>query len=968
MPVSATTVAQYYQGIFRQAPSAAVSAGYQAMATDAAALNSMLSAANIQVDPVVRLYQTAFNRLPDTAGMTAWVVPYSTNAITLQAIANGFTQSTEFTTLYPTSMSNAQYVGALYWNILQRAGEDAGIKGWTNALNSGALTRAQVLLGFSESGEFVAKVEPNVNTFLSKIANTPVADQGKASLYTGSLFDQGGVVPGDTFTLTTNIETVPASGTLPTNAAVVGVVNTAGSTFQTGDTINGAVNGNNILTITDAGALGANVVATVNNVTAVRHNLLASNSYDASLFNGVSNHYAVNAAAAAALTITNGQIATAFGARESAANSFTVNVGIRAADTIGTTTTLKLDVNNAGSTVAPPGADATVNTATINSTSTGIETISIATAGTNVLAITGTAAAGVASDNSKVVVTGAGANTINVSALTQALTYDLSGATGNNTLRFNQALQSNTTITGGSGTDTVRVDQNSVVAGLSLSNVEILRSATGGSTGTLAFTASSLTTLRVDGDTAEGGRLSLIAPGAIATMDYRGDGLSAQAANVQQFKAVTITGAYSGSSDAVALNLTNSSINQLAGYTLNAGGAAGAAILANGIETLTINAKDVGAAATTTFNNGIASATLQSVAVTTAGGVNLGVVDAAPTTGNSALTSIDLSGVTGTAASAVSFDGVESVGAATQVRGPAGTSALTITTGVQGATDTLIITGGGGNTTIDAQTAGAGRAAFAGTLTFTSAAAGVTNNLNVGDLDNAAVTNSTTVATFSGAGATNNITGGVGVDTITITATGLGSVNVVNGAAGADVISASGSSIGIRMTGGIDTDQDRLTGGSGADQFRFGTTTLGNDIITNFTAGTDLIGFLDGAGGAPAVNFANTTGTAAGAVFNAADISSVTANDGTGLASATVGISTVAMTTAQIEAIDDAAGGTAATTAYLVVFNSTTGRGEIWYDADWAAVGNTLRVATLDNVTTLVGVTALTNANFVAYV
>lgn len=212
MTVSATTVTQYYTGIFRQAPNSAVSAGYQAMANDSAALNSMLSAANLQVDPVIRLYQTAFNRLPDNAGLTAWVVPFSTGAITLQSIANGFTQSTEFTSLYPTSLSNAQYVGALYWNILQRQGEDAGIKGWVSALDSGALTRAQVLLGFSESGEFTAKIEPNVNVFLSNIANTAVADQGKSSLYSGNLFDVGGgSTPGQTFTLTTNVDTFTAN-------------------------------------------------------------------------------------------------------------------------------------------------------------------------------------------------------------------------------------------------------------------------------------------------------------------------------------------------------------------------------------------------------------------------------------------------------------------------------------------------------------------------------------------------------------------------------------------------------------------------------------------------------------------------------------------------------------------------------------------------------------------------------------
>lgn len=1023
MTVSATTVTQYYTGIFRQAPSSAVSAGYQAMANDAAALNSMLSAANIQVDPVVRLYQTAFNRLPDTAGMTAWVVPFSTGAITLQAIANGFTQSTEFTTLYPTSMSNAQYVGALYWNILQRAGEDAGIKGWTDALNSGALTRAQVLLGFSDSGEFTKKVEPNVNTFLTKIAETPVADQGKASLYTGSLFDQGGVVPGDTYTLTTNIETVPASGTLPNGAAVVGVVAAAGSTFQTGDTINGTANGNNIITITDAGTAAAAVVATVNNVSAIRHNLLNSNAYDASLYTGVMQHYAANAAANAVLTITNGQIATSYGARDSASNSFTVNVGIRAADTIGATTTLNLNVNNAGSVVAPPGVDASVNTATINSTSTGIETINITTAGTNVIAVTGTAGAGVATDNSKVVVTGAGANTINVAALTQALTYDLSGATGNNTLRFNQALQSNTAITGGTGTDSVRVDQNSVVAGISLKDVEILRSATGAanaSTGTIAFTSSSLTTLRVDGDTNEGGRLSLVSPGAIATMDYRGDGLTAQAANAQTFKAVTITGAYAGSSDAVIMNFSNSGITQLNGYVLNNGGLAGdaAAIVANGIETLTINANDVAATATTAFTNGVSTAgitsnTLQSIKVTTAGGVNLGVINAAPVgAANSALTSIDLSAVAGTAASTISFDGVETVGAATQIIGPSGTSALTITTGIQGATDTLLITGGKGNTTINAQNAIVGGTldAFAGTLVFTSATAGITNDLNIGDRGaaGAGASVSTSVFTLSGAGARNDIDGGVGADTLTITASGLGSNNTVDMAEGNDSVNASGSSVAVAIAGDAGADTviggsaadtitggtgvDSMTGGLGADDFvqagqvaaggAANQGTINADVITDFSVaqvdqiGNWSIGNLEDLAALTDLVTANngTTVTAGAVVVGTLDVSAAvntnTLAAGTSLVTISGNYANAAALQAAIRA-NLTVNGIEAADGFLVAYDNGTSTNIALVTSADADDGTLLAAAVVSDLVTLTGVadaTTLTNANFLAFV
>lgn len=298
MPVSATTVTQYYTGIFRQAPSDAVSLAYQAMANDSAALNSMLSAANLQVDPVVRMYQTAFNRVPDNAGMTAWVVPYSTGAITLQAIANGFTQSTEFTTLYPTTMSNAQFVGALYWNILNRQGEDAGIAGWVNALNTGALTRAQVLLGFSESAEYKVKVEPNVNTFLTNCATN-------TQTYTGSLFDQGGSGTATTYTLTTNIDTINATG----EASISGIIDFGGgttpgsaTTMNAGDKITGSASVNDRLNITmqnaNGTALGTATAAVAQVVTVTAPLPAAATDTVTFIYNGQTATYITGAAAA----------------------------------------------------------------------------------------------------------------------------------------------------------------------------------------------------------------------------------------------------------------------------------------------------------------------------------------------------------------------------------------------------------------------------------------------------------------------------------------------------------------------------------------------------------------------------------------------------------------------------------------------------------------------------------------------
>lgn len=103
-----------------------------------------------------RLYQAAFDRTPDTAGLSNWITQLDQGA-SLVMIANAFMNSPEFAATYGANLSNTALVNALYSNVLGRAGEAAGQAYWINALNSGT-SRAQVLASFSESNENVGNV------------------------------------------------------------------------------------------------------------------------------------------------------------------------------------------------------------------------------------------------------------------------------------------------------------------------------------------------------------------------------------------------------------------------------------------------------------------------------------------------------------------------------------------------------------------------------------------------------------------------------------------------------------------------------------------------------------------------------------------------------------------------------------------------------------------------------------------
>jgi len=98
-----------------------------------------------------RLYQAAFNRTPDQAGVGYWINALDHGA-SLQAVAQNFVASPEFQAKYGTSLTDAQYVSQLYHNVLHRDGDAGGAAYWQGVLQQGA-GRDQVLMAFSESPE-----------------------------------------------------------------------------------------------------------------------------------------------------------------------------------------------------------------------------------------------------------------------------------------------------------------------------------------------------------------------------------------------------------------------------------------------------------------------------------------------------------------------------------------------------------------------------------------------------------------------------------------------------------------------------------------------------------------------------------------------------------------------------------------------------------------------------------------------
>lgn len=103
-----------------------------------------------------RLYQSAFNRTPDEAGLSH-NVNLMDGGLSIFDMANAFIGSAEFQQTYGQNINDTTFITLLYNNVLSREPDDAGLAGWQDAINGGQ-SRSQVLFGFSESGENKANV------------------------------------------------------------------------------------------------------------------------------------------------------------------------------------------------------------------------------------------------------------------------------------------------------------------------------------------------------------------------------------------------------------------------------------------------------------------------------------------------------------------------------------------------------------------------------------------------------------------------------------------------------------------------------------------------------------------------------------------------------------------------------------------------------------------------------------------
>ena len=101
---------------------------------------------------VFRLYNAAFSRLPDSAGLENWINANSNGSRTYAASAKEFSESQEFKNRYGANVTDTQFITTMYNNVLERDPDPTGLAHYQNLLATGK-TRGAMLLDFSESHE-----------------------------------------------------------------------------------------------------------------------------------------------------------------------------------------------------------------------------------------------------------------------------------------------------------------------------------------------------------------------------------------------------------------------------------------------------------------------------------------------------------------------------------------------------------------------------------------------------------------------------------------------------------------------------------------------------------------------------------------------------------------------------------------------------------------------------------------------
>lgn len=120
---------------------------------------------------ITTLYETTFGRTADANGLQFWF-DRAAAGVSLDDIAGAFLNSAEYQASGRGQADNDDFVQALYQQTFGRAADDDGLAFWTNALETGGATRAQLIRSFADIA--AANIDGSIHTEATVVGSVTI--------------------------------------------------------------------------------------------------------------------------------------------------------------------------------------------------------------------------------------------------------------------------------------------------------------------------------------------------------------------------------------------------------------------------------------------------------------------------------------------------------------------------------------------------------------------------------------------------------------------------------------------------------------------------------------------------------------------------------------------------------------------------------------------------------------------------
>lgn len=180
---TASTITQYFENILMRSPSAAELSENEAKVAAGATLEQIRDAlvtsdeSVTYAQQIIRIYQAAFGRIPDAAGLDGWVDAIREGTLTTSDLVGGFVASAEWDAHYGGTDVTPEIIESLYQNMLHRSATTADVSAW----QATGLDVGQILLRIANSAEAQLDCNDELVTLQQTAGNVSDA----STVYTG---------------------------------------------------------------------------------------------------------------------------------------------------------------------------------------------------------------------------------------------------------------------------------------------------------------------------------------------------------------------------------------------------------------------------------------------------------------------------------------------------------------------------------------------------------------------------------------------------------------------------------------------------------------------------------------------------------------------------------------------------------------------------------------------------------------